>query len=640
MTPSQVQENHPRREFRLWTLLFAAVFVYLWQEVRPEFLYSGFGIFTAYPVFAWDGAFLREVLSTPGGPLNALAALLAQTYRLGWLGALTIMLLLAAIFVGLRRLLRRRVTRDLAWVLVLAALMIYTRYDDPLPTLLAIGLFVWLAVLYDSVPIKMLWTRVGLFLVLFALAYYLAGASALLLAAAVCLIEALPHRRVAVALIEVALAVGVVFVLGRLAFGLEPRAIFTAGTPWNPTHNANFSAFSHTLIVVLYASVPTLLLVDSLANPLIRRMAASAPQALGMVSKKRRPQASLEVATRKRDARSKRRDWLGLGARALILVGATALCLAFARNHLRDERALHYYSQQRHWSRAVALAHRMQSAGAFTRSAVFDINRALGHEARSGDELCAYPQDGTKTLFLGFHDMVGRFQHAKLLELYLDLGCPNAAEKNAYELLDNEGPSPHVLEALVRIHLAKGERESAKIALAALKKYAGAGPLVRRWQPAVTDPAKAESDPLIRNWRHVRGTRDYAVAGIAFEPLLKTLLQETPDHRLAFEYLMAHFLLTHQRDQVLGGLPLLASLGYKRLPRHYAEAVLVHSLETRTPPDARGWTIEPDVYNGFRRITAIAQSAQGDSQAVFDRLAPQYSDTYTFYSLFNTCGLQ
>jgi hypothetical protein len=130
------------------------------------------------------------------------------------------------------------------------------------------------------------------------------------------------------------------------------------------------------------------------------------------------------------------------------------------------------------------------------------------------------------------------------------------------------------------------------------------------------------------------------VAGIAFEPLLRRLLHDTPDHRLAFEYLMAHYLLKHQRTEVVKGLPLLASLGYTRLPRHYAEAVLVHSLETKALPDTRGWTIDPEVNDRFRQIRTAVQNARGDNQAVFDTLAARYGDTYTFYSLFNVCGVR
>ena len=323
----------------------------------------------------------------------------------------------------------------------------------------------------------------------------------------------------------------------------------------------------------------------------------------------------------------------------MLVVAVTAvLCLALSRNHIRDERALHYYASQRDWDSVIALAHRMRGRHAFTRCGVFDINRALAHQGRLGEELCAYPQDDTRTLFLSFDDLTGRLQHAQLLELYLDLGCPNAAEKNAYELLDNEGPSPYVLEALVRIHLTKGQSESARIAFEALRRYVGGGPYVRQWQDVIADPARAESHPLLQAWRRVQGTADSAVAGVSFEPLLKRLLQDTPGHRLAFEYLMAHYLLKHQRAEFVRCLPLLRPLGYQQLPRQYAEAVLVHALETRTSPETQGWPIGPDVQAQFREISGVVKNARGNNQAAFDALAPKYGDTYTFYSMFNVCG--
>jgi hypothetical protein len=648
------------RRLELWWQggLFLGLFVCVWRGVQPQLLYHGFGVFAAYPVFSWERPFLLAASTTPGGPLNALAALLAQTYRSPWLGVLVIVAVLALLFVGVQRLLRSLQAgkfKDLTWLAVIVTLMIYSRYDDPLAALLAIALSVWMAVAYEWIPMKTLPSRAGVFAVLFAMAYYLIGASAFVFAGVICLIEALLHRRIVVAVVEAFLAAGISFVLGRFVFGLELGAIYTIGTLWDSGHALELATFSHSLTITLYAFVPGLILLVFLGRVLarvraLRRwVAASTPQELGMVSDMRHPQAALEAATRRESARPVREarqtdPWktngrrLSIALRVLAVVLVAALCLAFSRNHLRDERALHYYAQQRQWDRVIALAHRMRGRRAFTRSGVFDVNRALAHLGRSGDELCAYPQDGTKTLFLSFDDMTGRFQHAKLLELYLDLGCPNAAEKNAYELLDNEGPSPHVLEALVRIHLVKGQHESARIVLEALEKYAGGRALARRWADVIADPARADSDPLIGAWRRAQGTTDHAVGGVSFEPLLKRLLQDHPDHRLAFEYLMAHFLLTHQRAELVRCLPLLGPLGYTRLPRHWAEAVLVHSLETKTTPDARGWTIEPDVQNEFREITAIVRGAQGNNQAVFDALSPKYGDTYTFYSLFNTCG--
>ena len=615
-----------RLELGFQAAIFLGLFVYIWKGIQPPLLFHGFGVFTAYPVFSWERSFFQTIFSTPGGVLNALAALLSQTYRNPLLGALVIVAALGALVLGIQRLLDLSQAgrfRDWAWAPPILALMVYNRYDNPLAILLGIGSSVWMAVLYGSIPMRTPPARIGVFLALFVLTYYLTGASALVFAAIVCLTEVQYHRTIVVAIVQAVLAGAAALALGRFLFGLGPRASYTVGTLWDPVRNHEFSTFSTSLTVLLYAFVPGLILAAFLTG---RLMALGARIRPARRAKKTRP------------AGQAGRFWTGV--RALVLATAAVLCLTLSRNHIRDERALHAYTQQRDWDRAIALAHRMQGRRVFTRPAIFDIDRALAHRGRLGEELCAYPQDETKTLFLSFPDMAGRVQHAKLLELYLDLGCPNAAQKNAYELLDNEGPSPYVLEALVRIHLVKGEYESARIALGALRRYAGGGPYVRRWQGLVADPARAEGDPLLQAWRRVRGTVDQAIGGISFEPMLKRSLQDTPGHRLAFEYLMAHYLLKHQRAEFMSCLPLLRPLGYDRLPRQYAEAVLVHALETRTPPGVPGWTIEPEVQNRFREISGLVKSTRGSNQAAFDTLAPKFGGTYTFYSMFNVCGVK
>jgi len=238
-----------------------------------------------------------------------------------------------------------------------------------------------------------------------------------------------------------------------------------------------------------------------------------------------------------------------------------------------------------------------------------------------------------------FDDMPGRVIHAKSLELYLDLGCLNAAEKNAYELLSQEGPSPHVLEALVRIHLVKGQYESARIVFRALRECVGSGEYVHRWQPIITDPARAETDPLIQSWRKVTPARDSTMIWISPE-LVKDLLEDNPEHRLAFEYLMACYLLGNERAELINRLSLLKPLGYRELPRHYAEALLVDSLTTGKPVDSQGWAIPPDLQRQFHEIRSIVTQSRGNDQMVFDTLVPKYGDTYMFYSMFDLCGLK
>jgi hypothetical protein len=155
----------------------------------------------------------------------------------------------------------------------------------------------------------------------------------------------------------------------------------------------------------------------------------------------------------------------------------------------------------------------------------------------------------------------------------------------------------------------------------------------------MADPARAETDPLVQFWRRVRRTGDDTSIGIS-PAVLKNLLEDTPSHRLAFEYLMACHLLRNERVELISRLSLLKPLGYTQLPRHYAEALLVHSLMSGTPAHVQGWTVAPDLQRQFWEIRRIVTESRGDDRQVYDTLVPKYGDTYMFYSMFNLCGLK
>jgi hypothetical protein len=524
--------------------------------------------------------------------------------------------------------------RDLAWVPLLLALTVYScYYENPLSVLLAVGLSVWAAIFYAALPGRTLARRAGSFVVLFAAIYCLAGASALVFAGITCLTEALLHRKITLGIVQAALAISGALVLGWLVFDLDLQATYTAGTPWEPDKGLKLSPLSSWFAFVLYAYVPSLVLVALLGQALKEAEAR-------MNARRDHRKGSPRPTTEARQARWQTADPRVLVGLRMLAVGvATVLCLMFSRTHVHYERALHCYAQRRDWNQVLALAHRMRGKQPFTPSGVFDINRALAHKGRLGSELCAFPQDDVGTLFMRLDDMPGRVIHAKSIELYLDLGCLNAAEKNAYELLAQEGPSPRILEALVRIHLAKGQYESARIIFRALHNCVGCRKYTRRWQPIMADPARAETDPLIQSWRRVRPVRDDTSIGIS-PAVLENLLADTPNHRLAFEYLMACHLLRNERVELISRLSLLKPLGYKQLPRHYAEALLVHSLMTGTPAHAPGWTIDPDLQRQFLEIRRIVTESRGNDRMVYDTLVPKYGDTYMFYSMFKLCGLK
>jgi len=635
MTREVILDNS-RLESCLSAGIFLGLFIYLWKGIGSHLLYYGFGVFTAYPIFSWEGSFLRATFGTPGGPIRSLAALLAQTYSQAWLGALIIVAALGVLFLGIQYLLQTRWTvklRDLAWVPLLLALMIYNYYENPMPVLLAVGLSAWTAILYEALPVKTLCGRTGLFLVFLGIVYCLAGASVFVFAAITCLTEALRHRKLMPVLMQIVLAVGGVVILGWLVFGLGPRAIYTAGTPWDSSKPLAFSPLADWFAFVLYTYVPSLILVVFLGGVLWETEARRNTRRI------HRTGESPFVRTAKPTHWPQGISRVRVGMRMLLVAVTFVFCLMLSRSPLHDERALHYHAQQRDWNCVLALAGRMRGKRLFTPSGIFDINRALAHQGRLGSELCTFPQEDFKTLFMSFDDMSGRLKRAKSLELDLDLGCLNAAEKDAYELLAQEGPSPPLLDALVRIHLVKGQYESARIVFQALRKYVGSRQYVCRWQSILADPAQAETDPLLQAWRRVKPSRDETSIGIS-PVALRNLLEDTPGHRLAFEYLMACILLRNEYDELIKRLPLLKPLGYKQLPRHYAEALLVYSLQTGTSADAHGWTIDPDVQRQFWEIRRIVTELHGNDQIVFNTLVPKYGDTYMFYSMFRQCGFR
>jgi len=371
-----------RLETCLSAVIFLGLFVYLWKGIGLHLLYCGFGVFAAYPFVSLERSFFVHTFTTPGGPVDALAALLAHTYSYAWLGALTIAAVLGVLFVGIRRLLRSGQAdrfRDLAWVPPLLAVTICNNYyENPLPTALAVGLSVWTAILYGALPMRTTRGRAAAFLILFAAVYYLAGASAFVFAGVACLMEVLLHRRIVLAVGQMALAVGTALVLGWLVLDLRLPAVYTAGTPWEPDEALKLSPLANWLAIVLYAYVPGMILVAFLGQALMEADARRATQ-------RGRPQGKSQNASKARGAPWRQADsraWVGV--RMLAVAATAVLCLAFSRTHARFERALHYHAQRRDWNQVLALAGRMRSKQRFTRTGVFDINRALAHQGRLG----------------------------------------------------------------------------------------------------------------------------------------------------------------------------------------------------------------------------------------------------------------
>jgi len=276
------------------------------------------------------------------------------------------------------------------------------------------------------------------------------------------------------------------------------------------------------------------------------------------------------------------------------------------------------------------------------------VNEALHHTGRLPYEMFRYSQRADGLLFDMDLSRTVKERNQKIegvKDLYyhigdldLHLGLVNEAEHEAHEALAAHAEHGSVLYRLAVINIVKEQPEAARVFLRALRRHVvygrEAGNLLRRLE---TDPTLS-SDAEIRRIRSVMLLEDDAGADFSGERDYLALLRRNKHNRMAFEYLMAFYLLTKDLDKFAANLPRLRDFDYPDLPRHYQEAILLYEMDTSKSADRCGYEISDDVLEEFARFwrDAPASTGQGVIAASFAR---EYGDTYFHYHLTGLSGL-
>jgi hypothetical protein len=228
----------------------------------------------------------------------------------------------------------------------------------------------------------------------------------------------------------------------------------------------------------------------------------------------------------------------------------------------------------------------------------------------------------------------------KLSDIFLELGHVNMAEKFASELLSTKENLGVALERLGWISIIKERPVTARVYLNALKSDL----LYRK---------RAES--LLRGLDHgftpeqtayIERIRSYMIdepvpitGGEPLDEALALLLEHNPSNKMAFEYLMACYLLTDKVDEIAANAPSLRSLGYREVPTLYQEALAIHcgSLGRPVDPSALGISVETlQRYEKFVRLVGAMQTP--NRQAVLNTLVRDFGTSYLFYCSFGHIG--
>jgi hypothetical protein len=219
-------------------------------------------------------------------------------------------------------------------------------------------------------------------------------------------------------------------------------------------------------------------------------------------------------------------------------------------------------------------------------------------------------------------------------DVLFDLGRINESEHLAYESLELFGQRPRILQRLVYIHVLKGLPDAARKFLGVLER----SPLHAQWardcrQQLDADPTLS-SVPQVASRRELMLVRD-SIGPLDLETMLQELLERNSQNRMAFEYLMAHHLLTHQLDKIAANVHRLGEFGYSALPRHVEEALLL-LLETSEShhPELEKLTIRPETRRRFTEFLQAFERFGGNPAVAFVALHRDFGDSYFFYHTF------
>jgi len=118
----------------------------------------------------------------------------------------------------------------------------------------------------------------------------------------------------------------------------------------------------------------------------------------------------------------------------------------------------------------------------------------------------------------------------------------------------------------------------------------------------------------------------------SIEEMLTGLLEHNPGNRMAFEYLMACYLLAGQLDKIADNIGRLNHLGYQDVPTLYEEAMLLYYGSRGKKLNLNELNIKRETIERHKRFVQLCNSMQTQNQqVVLQHMIGEFNTSYFFY---------
>jgi hypothetical protein len=191
------------------------------------------------------------------------------------------------------------------------------------------------------------------------------------------------------------------------------------------------------------------------------------------------------------------------------------------------------------------------------------------------------------------------------------------------------------------INIIKGQNQNARIYLNALKKDLVYRRAAKKLLAALDNGFTPEQTAYIDRIRSCIPKKTYAeISEGAVDLMLIELLICNPDNQMAFEYLMACYLLTGGVEKISAIIEQFPALTKKAIPTLYEEAILLYYGSQRQKIDLKKYNIKRDTIKRYIRFVQLRNTMRSDNRRqVLGQLIKEFGNSYFFYFTFGAAGL-
>jgi hypothetical protein len=260
------------------------------------------------------------------------------------------------------------------------------------------------------------------------------------------------------------------------------------------------------------------------------------------------------------------------------------------------------------------------------------LNLSLAKTGTMGDKMFHFSQNGLGGLFLPFEkEYVAPMMGS---EIFYQLGLINAAQEYSFESTETTpglNKTVRSIKRLAETNLINGNYDVSRKYLRLLEKTIFYRKWALRAEKYLYNDEMINKDPDWGEKRKMMIKTDFFFKIEIIEGTLKMLLQEDPMNNMAYQYLMAFYLINKDLGNFMHNVPKMNDLKYTRIPLAYQEAIMyVIGLTTDNPMGNIPYQIGNETRMKMQQYASIYTTRENPKAL----LQEKFSDTYWYYFHF------